>query len=152
LEGFAEILWGPLFENSENSEEITRNVAAACLGKLSTTNPSKYLPQLHVSNPTTTTFSVLTDTQSCIKDANPTSRATVVAAIRYTFAESSPAFDELLGPILIDFLSLMLDPDLVSIYLSEFFAFYDHHPLLDREATGIVRPQFRGSHKSVFNT
>ena len=42
------MLWVPLFENSENSEETTRNVAAACLGKLATTHPSKYLPQLHV--------------------------------------------------------------------------------------------------------
>lgn len=114
LEGFAETLWTPLFDNSENSEEITRNVAAACLGKLSTTNPSKYLPQLHVSNIVPTTVAILTSTQSRIKDANPTGRATVVAAIRYTFAESSPVFDELLGPVLIDFLSLMLDPDLVS--------------------------------------
>jgi cullin-associated NEDD8-dissociated protein 1 len=53
LESFAEALWTPLFENSENSEEITRNVAAACLGKLSTTNPSKYLPQLHVGGSVT---------------------------------------------------------------------------------------------------
>lgn len=50
LEGVADLLWVPLFENSENSEETTRNVAAACLGKLATTHPSKYLPQLHVSD------------------------------------------------------------------------------------------------------
>lgn len=61
-----------------------------------------------------TTFRVLTAVQNRIKDTNPTSRATVVAAIRYTFAESNPAFDELLGPMLIDVLSLMLDPDIVS--------------------------------------
>lgn len=114
MEGSAEILWAPLFDNSENSEEITRNVAAACLGKLSATNPSKYLPQLHVSGTALDVVIILIGLQNRIKDANPTSRATVVAAIRYTFAESSPAFDELLGPMLIDFLSLMLDPDLVN--------------------------------------
>jgi len=59
---------------------------------------------------------ILIGMQNRIKDANPTGRATVVAAIRYTFAESSPAFDELLGPMLIDFLSLMLDPDLVTTF------------------------------------
>lgn len=48
LEGVADFLWTPLFENSQNAEEATRNVAAACLGKLATTHPSKYLPQLHV--------------------------------------------------------------------------------------------------------
>lgn len=116
LEGSAETLWTPLFDNSENSEEITRNVAAACLGKLSTTNPSKYLPQLHVSGAVPSAVTILTAGQNRITDANPAGRATVVAAIRYTFAESSPAFDELLGPMLIDFLSLMLDPDLVSTF------------------------------------
>jgi len=48
LESVADTLWVPLFENSENAEETTRNVAAACLGKLATTRPSVYLPQLHV--------------------------------------------------------------------------------------------------------
>jgi cullin-associated NEDD8-dissociated protein 1 len=51
LEGVADLLWVPLFENSDNSEETTRNVAAACLGKLTTTHPSRYLPQLHVRHP-----------------------------------------------------------------------------------------------------
>ena len=48
LENVADQLWIPLLQNSENSEETTRNVAAACLGKLTTTHPSRYLPQLHV--------------------------------------------------------------------------------------------------------
>lgn len=48
LEAVADLLWGPLFDNSQTTEEATRNVAAACLGKLATTHPSKYLPQLHV--------------------------------------------------------------------------------------------------------
>ena len=46
LEGVADALWTPLFENPENSEENTRNVAAACLGKLTTIQPSTYLPLL----------------------------------------------------------------------------------------------------------
>ncbi|KAJ7037768.1 armadillo-type protein [Mycena alexandri] len=96
LEGVADMLWVPLFENSENSEETTRNVAAACLGKLATTHPSRYLPQLHAR----------------VADPNAASRATVVSAIRYTFAETSVSYDELLAPLLVDFLSLMLDPDL----------------------------------------
>ena len=82
---------------------------------------------------------ILTGMQNRIKDANPTSRATVVAAIRYTFAESSPAFDELLGPMLIDFLSLMLDPDLVSL-LPNRSAFYGPYCPPDRKATGLVCP------------
>ncbi|KAJ7920740.1 armadillo-type protein [Mycena leptocephala] len=96
LEGVADMLWVPLFENSENSEETTRNVAAACLGKLATTHPSRYLPQLHAR----------------VGDPNAAARATVVSAIRYTFAETSLSYDELLAPLLVDFLSLMLDQDL----------------------------------------
>lgn len=98
LEPVADVIWTPLFHNStSDSEESTRNVAAACLGKLTTTQPSRYLPQLH----------------ACIRDENPAVRATVVSAIRYTFAESSPAYDELLAPLIMDFLSLMKDADLV---------------------------------------
>ncbi|KAI0075919.1 ARM repeat-containing protein [Panus rudis PR-1116 ss-1] len=96
LETVADMLWIPLFQNSENSEETTRNVAAACLGKLTTTHPSRYLPQLHER----------------IQDENPSARATVLAAIRYTFAENSPAYDELLSPVLMDFVSLVNDSDL----------------------------------------
>lgn len=96
LEGVADMLWVPLFENSENSEETTRNVAAACLGKLATTHPSRYLPQLHAR----------------IHDKNASARATVVSAIRYTFADTTQSYDELLAPLLVDFLSLMLDEDL----------------------------------------
>ncbi|TFY60061.1 hypothetical protein EVJ58_g5390 [Rhodofomes roseus] len=96
LETVADLLWVPLFENSDNSEETTRNVAAACLGKLTTTHPSLYLPQLHER----------------ISDANPASRATVISAIRYTFAETSSSYDELLSNVLMDFLALIADTDL----------------------------------------
>ncbi|KAG9310349.1 armadillo-type protein [Chiua virens] len=97
LEPIADAIWTPLFHNSTlDSEESTRNVATACLGKLTTTQPSRYLPQLH----------------ACIRDQNPAIRATVVSAIRYTFAESSPSYDELLAPLIMDFLSLMKDSDL----------------------------------------
>ncbi|KAK7039295.1 Cullin-associated nedd8-dissociated protein 1 [Favolaschia claudopus] len=103
LEGVADLLWVPLFENSENSEETTRNVAAACLGKLATTHPSRYLPQLHAR----------------VQDPSADARATVVSAIRYTFAETSSSYDELLAPLLVDFLSLMLDEDLTPHLIRE---------------------------------
>ncbi|RDX51535.1 TIP120-domain-containing protein [Lentinus brumalis] len=99
LETVADMLWTPLFENSENQEETTRNVAAACLGKLTTTHPDRYLPQLHAR----------------INDPNPATRATVLSAIRYTFADSAAtaaSFDELLGSVIMDFLSLLSDTDL----------------------------------------
>lgn len=58
--------------------------------------------------------------QARIHDKNAATRATVVSAIRYTFADTSQSYDELLAPLLIDFLSLMLDEDLVRILLSSF--------------------------------
>lgn len=51
LENLAETLWVPLFENSESADESSRGVAAACIGKLITTHPSRYLPQVHVCAP-----------------------------------------------------------------------------------------------------
>ncbi|KAI0917813.1 hypothetical protein AcV7_007119 [Taiwanofungus camphoratus] len=96
LETVADLLWVPLFENSDNSEETTRNVAAACLGKLTTTHPALYLPQLHER----------------IRDENTAARATVISAIRYTFAETSSSYDDLLNSVLMDFLALTADPDL----------------------------------------
>ncbi|KAG2100498.1 armadillo-type protein [Suillus cothurnatus] len=76
LERVVEQLWAPLFQYSEDAEDSTRNVAAACLGKLTTAHPTRYFPQLH----------------SRIHDENPAARATVASAIRHTLAESSPSF------------------------------------------------------------
>lgn len=52
--------------------------------------------------------------QARIRDPNPDTRATVVSAIRYTFADTSRSFDEVFSPLLVDFLSLMVDENLVS--------------------------------------
>ncbi|KIN95430.1 hypothetical protein M404DRAFT_11141 [Pisolithus tinctorius Marx 270] len=46
LEPLTDQIWTPLFNNSiSDAEESTRNAAAACLGKLTTTDPGRY-PQL----------------------------------------------------------------------------------------------------------
>lgn len=39
----------------------------------------------------------------------------MLSAIRYTFAESGTSLDELLGSVILDFLSLISDADLVSL-------------------------------------
>ncbi|KZT24708.1 TIP120-domain-containing protein [Neolentinus lepideus HHB14362 ss-1] len=126
LENVAEMLWVPLFENSENSEDTTRNVAAACLGKLTVTHPARYLPQLHAR----------------IKDENPSTRATVVSAIRYTFVDSARSYDELLAPLIIDFLSLMRDSDLTvrRLALSALNSATRTKPHLIREHLGALLP------------
>lgn len=97
LEGVADTIWVPLFGRSEDADEATRNVAAACLGKVTATNPSRYLVQL----------------RGRLNDPSPAVRATVLSAIRYTFADTDSQYDELLSPLIVDFLALMLDADLV---------------------------------------
>jgi len=47
-----------------------------------------------------------------LRDPTPSVRATVVSAIRYTFADTARSYDELLAPLIVDFLSLMVDEDL----------------------------------------
>jgi hypothetical protein len=58
---------------------------------------------------------ILTCIQTRIRDPNAATRTTVLSAIRYTFADSSPAFDDILAPYVIDFLSLIEDAELVII-------------------------------------
>jgi cullin-associated NEDD8-dissociated protein 1 len=98
LEIVADVVWKPLFENSANTEEATRNVAAASLGKLAAINPSRYLGELRAK----------------LKDPSPAVRATVLSAIRYTLVDISSEHDDLILPLIPEFLSLMNDPDLVS--------------------------------------
>lgn len=97
LESVAEVIWAPLFENSNNAEEATRNVAAASLGKLAAINPSRYLGQLREK----------------LQDPSPAVRATVLSAIRYTLVDISADYDDQLSPLIPEFLSLMTDSDLV---------------------------------------
>ncbi|KIJ45062.1 hypothetical protein M422DRAFT_167119 [Sphaerobolus stellatus SS14] len=126
LETIADTLWTPLFERSENAEEATRNVAAACLGKLTTANPSKYLPQL----------------QSRLHDPSPSVRATVVSAIRYTFVDTGRSYDELLAPIIVEFLLLIVDEnlDVRRLSLSALNAAARNKPQLIREHLGSLLP------------
>ena len=66
LENLADTLWAPLFENSESADESSRGVAAACIGKLITTHPARYLPQVHVR---TQIQSLLIQAHDCCRPA-----------------------------------------------------------------------------------
>ncbi|GAA6010571.1 hypothetical protein JCM10207_007744 [Rhodosporidiobolus poonsookiae] len=92
----SDTLWTPLFDNCEAQEEGTRNVAADCLGQLTVLSPAKYLPQL----------------QARLDADSRHTRATVLAALRFTFTNESAAYDELLAPLIGEFFKLMQDPDL----------------------------------------
>lgn len=97
LAKISDTLWTPLFENCQAQEEGTRNVAADCLGQLTVTNPAKYLPQL----------------QARLHSDSRHTRATVIAAIRFTFTNDSSSYDELLAPLITEFFKLIHDTDLV---------------------------------------
>ncbi|GAA5856944.1 hypothetical protein JCM8547_008479 [Rhodosporidiobolus lusitaniae] len=96
LASISDTLWTPLFENCEAQEEGTRNVAADCLGQLTVLNPAKYLPQL----------------QARLSADSRHTRATVIAALRFTFTNDSTTYDELLAPLIVEFFKLMQDKDL----------------------------------------
>jgi len=49
--------------------------------------------------------------------SSPSNRAIVAAAVRYTFIDTSSAYDDLIAPIIVDFLSLMHDENLVRLHL-----------------------------------
>ena len=97
LASISDTLWTPLFDNCQAQDEGTRNVAADCLGQLTVLNPAKYLPQL----------------QARLSNKSRHTRATVIAAIRFTFTNESSSYDELLAPLIVEFFKLIHDADLV---------------------------------------
>jgi len=54
--------------------------------------------------------------QAKLKDPSSAIRATVVASVRHTFADNAQSYDELLSPLIVDFLSLVKDSDLVCLH------------------------------------
>ncbi|KAI8083963.1 armadillo-type protein [Gilbertella persicaria] len=97
LAGAADKVWQLLLSSSEgDQEEGTRTVVAECLGKLALTHPTKFLPQL----------------QDRLNSPSAHVRATVATAIKYAVVDPSVAYDELLKPIMVQFLTLLQDTDL----------------------------------------
>ena len=93
----AEQVWPVLFDACETKEEGVRSIGAECLARLTLSEPAKFLALL----------------QERLRSPSVSVRATVLAAIRFTLStESSAAYDELLAPILVDFLSLLSDAEL----------------------------------------
>ncbi|KAG0260456.1 Cullin-associated NEDD8-dissociated protein 1 [Actinomortierella ambigua] len=126
LESFASEIWTLLFANCESQEEGTRNVVAECLGKLTLTNPYKFLPEL----------------QTRLQSPSPHIRGTVVSAFKYTFTDHTRSYDELLQPLIVEFLSLMKDQDLNvrRLSLSTLDSAAHNKPYLIRDVLGQLLP------------
>ncbi|KAF9091293.1 Cullin-associated NEDD8-dissociated protein 1 [Mortierella sp. AD031] len=126
LEAHASQIWALLFDNCESQEEGTRNVVAECLGKLTLTNPYKFLPEL----------------QARLRSDSPQIRGTVVSAFKYTFTDNTRSYDELLRPLIVEFLSLMKDTDLNvrRLSLSTLDSAAHNKPYLIRDVLGQLLP------------
>ncbi|PWN28611.1 TIP120-domain-containing protein [Jaminaea rosea] len=96
LASVAEQVWTPLLDICQINDEATRNIGAECLARLTLTDPQRYLVQL----------------QSRLADPSASTRAAVIAAVRFTLTDASSTYDDLLAPFLLDFLTLLKDPDL----------------------------------------
>ncbi|KAI9236724.1 MAG: putative tip120 [Podila humilis] len=126
IEAHATEIWELLFANCESQEEGTRNVVAECLGKLTLTNPYKFLPDL----------------QGRLRNESPQIRGTVVSAFKYTFIDNTRSYDELLRPLIVEFLSLMKDKDLNvrRLSLSTLDAAAHNKPYLIRDVLSQLLP------------
>ncbi|PGH27648.1 hypothetical protein AJ80_00661 [Polytolypa hystricis UAMH7299] len=92
---FATRLWEILLTASD--DEDNRAVGAECIGRLALIDPKAYIPLL----------------QEHLSHANPAVRGTVISAFRYTLADSSDTYNDVLRPLIIPVLVAMLsDSDL----------------------------------------
>ena len=89
-------MWNLLVQYMESSEEGSRKIVAACLGKLMLIDHETCLPKLltYISSP------------------NPHVRSTVVTAIKYTVKEEPQTIDAMLRHNIGQFFSLLKDEDL----------------------------------------
>ncbi|PGH03403.1 hypothetical protein AJ79_07369 [Helicocarpus griseus UAMH5409] len=92
---FATRLWQRLLTASD--DEDNRAVGAECIGRLALIDPTSYIPLL----------------QEYLSNENPAVRGTVISAFRYTLADSSDSYNDILRPLIIPVLVTMLnDSDL----------------------------------------
>lgn len=88
-------IWNQLF-SLKNIDEGERSKVAECVGRLSILNPEKFLPEL----------------QSYLSSPNWAIRVTALSSVKYTFGQSHDRYDELLRPIILNFLELVEDEKL----------------------------------------
>ncbi|KAK8241917.1 armadillo-type protein [Phyllosticta capitalensis] len=88
---FAQDLWAQILNAAQ--QEDNRAIGAECIGRLTIIDPKTFLPKLQE-------FLTLDDRQV---------RAMVISALRYTFADTEEAYDDVLRPIVIPILSQMLE-------------------------------------------
>ncbi|KAJ5102261.1 hypothetical protein NUU61_004483 [Penicillium alfredii] len=86
-------LWQALLIVSE--EEDNRAVGAECVGRLALIDPVAYIPHF----------------QKYLSNSDPAVRGIVISAFRYTLADSSDAYNDVLRPLMVPLLNSMLDDE-----------------------------------------
>ncbi|OJJ44923.1 hypothetical protein ASPZODRAFT_153258 [Penicilliopsis zonata CBS 506.65] len=80
-----------------SEDEENRAVGAECIGRLALIDPVAYIPQF----------------QDYLSNSNPNIRGTVISAFRFTLTDTSPAYHDVLRPLIVPILVTMLsDRDL----------------------------------------
>lgn len=84
-------MWQALFAIAKNDD--SKAVGAECVGRLTIIDPYSFLPELqkHLSSP------------------DSSIRGMVISAVRYTFTDTLASYDDLLRPIVVNFLTLMVE-------------------------------------------
>lgn len=104
---FAQDLWKQILKASQ--QEDNRAIGAECIGRLTIIDPKTFLPQLQVSiNLVDYVTRADWRIQKFLGEADPSARAMVISALRYTFADTDETYDDFLRPIVIPMLSAML--------------------------------------------
>lgn len=105
-------LWHALLVVSE--EEDNRAVGAECVGRLALLDPGAYIPHFAVSRARSSMLPILTSClQEYLANDDPAVRGVVISAFRYTLADSSDAYNDVLRPLMVPLLTNMLgDSDL----------------------------------------
>lgn len=104
-------LWQALLIVSE--EEDNRAVGAECIGRLALIDPGFYIPHFHVRLCVNLVPISTDQNQEQLTNSDPALRGVVISAFRYTLADSSDAYNNVLRPLMVPLLTGMLsDRDL----------------------------------------
>ncbi|CAZ86279.1 unnamed protein product [Tuber melanosporum] len=91
IKPYADQIWKALFSMAKNDD--SKAVGAECVGRLTIIDPYSYLPEL----------------QKHLQSESSAIRGMVISALRYTFTDTEASYDDLLRPIVVDFLTVMVD-------------------------------------------
>lgn len=91
IKSHANAIWDTLLSTATTNDD-SKAAAAECVGRLTILDPWTFLPEL----------------QRNLTSEKPSVRGMVISALRFTFTDTDTSYDDLLRPIVVDFLDSML--------------------------------------------